>query len=113
MNDNMKADLKLIRMRNSLDPKRFYKAPEKLRAIFHVGTVIEGPGEYETSRIEKKGRHLSILDEALHDGQLQNYSKRKYLKIQMKRASRKKMHKSIGCSRKAERNKSLKLRRLF
>ena len=75
MDDDMKSDLRLIRMRNFLDPKRFYKAPDGLRAILHEGTVIEGRGEYR-SRIEKKGRHLSIVDEALYDKKLQSYSKR-------------------------------------
>lgn len=92
MNDDMKADLRLIRMRNFLDPKRFYKAPDGLRAILHEGTVIEGHGEYR-SRIEKKGRHLSIVDEALYDKKLQSYSKRKYEKIQTERSWKRKMYK--------------------
>ena len=91
MNDDMKADLRLIRMRNFLDPKRFYKAPDGLRAILHEGTVIEGRGEYR-SRIEKKGRHLSIVDEALYDKKLQSYSKRKYEEIQAGRSWKTKMY---------------------
>jgi hypothetical protein len=113
MDHNMKADLRLIRMRNSLDPKRFYKAPEKLRTIFHMGTVIEGPGEYKSSRIERKGRHSSIVDEALHDRELQNYSKRKYLKIQMERSCKTKAYKSVKSGKRVWRNKSAKLRNLF
>ena len=50
-------------MRNYLDPKRFYKAPDKMRAILHVGTVIEGSAEYKSARLTNKQRKQTIVDE--------------------------------------------------
>lgn len=83
MNDNLRRDLKIIQMRNYLDPKRFYKNPDKLRGkILHTGTVIEGKGEYKSSRLTRKERRQSIVGEVLADQQIQNYTKRKYAEIQ-------------------------------
>ena len=39
---DMRADMKMVSMRNYLDPKRFYKNPDKMKKVLGVGTVIEG-----------------------------------------------------------------------
>ena len=41
---------------------RFYKNPDKLRTVLHVGTVIEGPSEYKSSRMTNKERKQTIAD---------------------------------------------------
>ena len=110
MDDKMKADLRLIRMRNYLDPKRFYKAPDRMRTILHVGTVMEGLGEYKSLRIKKKDRRSSIVDEALCDRELRDYSKRKYMEIQEKKVNKIKMYKYIGQMRES---KGTKVRKLY
>ena len=48
MTDELKRDLRLLRLRGAMDTKRFYKKAEKGRFPdrFAIGTVIEGPGEY-------------------------------------------------------------------
>ena len=109
MDDKMKADLRLIRMRNYLDPKRFYKAPDRMRTILHVGTVMEGLGEYKSSRIKKKDRRSSIVDEALCDRELRDYSKRKYMEIQEKKVNKIKIYKCIEKMRESEGTKVRKL----
>lgn len=83
----------MIQMRNYLDPKRFYKNPDKVGKVLHVGTVIEGPSEYFSSRMTKKERKQTIVEEILGDQTLKNYSKRKYEEIQVEKNNKKRMFK--------------------
>jgi hypothetical protein len=80
-------------MRNYLDPRRFYKAPDKMKAILHVGTVIEGPSEYKAGKLNKKERQQTIADEVLYNRRLNEYSKRKYGEIQAEKSDKRKMYK--------------------
>lgn len=72
-------------MRNVLDPKRHYKkdngkaqAPE----FSQVGTIIEGPTEYYSSRILNKDRKKTFVEEVLAAEEEQGRFKRKYNDIQ-------------------------------
>jgi hypothetical protein len=82
MDEDIKRDLKVISMRNHLDPKRFYKNPDKPGKILHVGTVIEGRGEYKSSRLTRRERKQTIVEEVLADKSLKNYTKKTFLKYQ-------------------------------
>jgi Fcf2 pre-rRNA processing len=73
---------------------RFYKNPDKMGKVLHVGTVIEGPSEYFSSRLSRKERKQTIVEEILGDKSLKDYSKRKYSEIQIEKSSKKKMFKS-------------------
>ncbi len=44
----MKRDLRLLRLRGVMDPKRFYKSADqtKFPKYFQFGTVVEGPTEF-------------------------------------------------------------------
>ena len=107
MDEKLKRDLSIIRMRNYLDPKRydhwtiyilifiteitllqyrFYKNPDKQRPIVHIGTVIEGPAEYKSSRLTNRERKQSLVDEILADSKIRDYTKRKYMDIQQENA---------------------------
>ena len=46
--DELKRDLRLLRLRGTMDTKRFYKKADKGKfpTKFAVGTVIEGPTEF-------------------------------------------------------------------
>ncbi|PWY71501.1 nucleolus protein required for cell viability [Aspergillus sclerotioniger CBS 115572] len=63
-----RRDLQLLRMRSVLDPKRHYKKeggkahPPKYS---QVGTIIEGPTEFFSSRIAKRDRKKTFVEEAL------------------------------------------------
>ena len=48
--DEVKRDLRLLRLRGVMDPKRFYKNPDatKFPTHFAMGTVVEGPGEFNS-----------------------------------------------------------------
>ncbi|PYI10902.1 nucleolus protein required for cell viability [Aspergillus sclerotiicarbonarius CBS 121057] len=64
----LKRDLQLLRMRSVLDPKRHYKkegGKAHIPQYSQVGTIIEGPTEFFSSRIVKKDRKKTFVEEAL------------------------------------------------
>jgi len=103
LDDNLKRDMKMIQMRNYIDPKRFYKNPDKSKAVLHVGTVIEGVGEYKSSRLTNKERKTTILGEILADKQVKQYTKRKYLELQAAKPKRRGGGKKGGGKKKGKR----------
>ena len=57
LTEQVRHDLRAVRMRGALDPKRFYKSHDYNASRFvQVGTVIEGREEYTTARLSKKER---------------------------------------------------------
>ncbi|KAI9923539.1 hypothetical protein ASPWEDRAFT_36229 [Aspergillus wentii DTO 134E9] len=88
-----KRDLQLLRMRSVLDPKRHYKK-ENGKAqppeFSHVGTVIEGPTEFFSSRIAKKDRKKTFVEETLVLEQETRRFESKYFDIQTAKQSGKK-----------------------
>lgn len=80
-------------MRNVLDPKRHYKkengkaqAPE----FSQVGTIIEGPTEYYSSRLLNRERKKTFIEEVLAAEEENGRFKRKYGDIQALKTSGKK-----------------------
>ncbi|CAG8543208.1 19793_t:CDS:2 [Dentiscutata erythropus] len=90
----IKRDLQIIKMRNVLDPKRFYKKDnsKSLPKYFQIGTVIEGPTEFYSSRLSRKERKKTIVDELMADEEAKKYYKRKFLEIQKTKQSGGKKH---------------------
>ncbi|XP_024961513.1 rRNA-processing protein fcf2-like [Cynara cardunculus var. scolymus] len=84
----LKKDLKLLKLRNVIDPKRHYKKGDSKLNIFpkyfQVGTVVEPVSEYFTSRLTKKERKPTLADELLSDQSLKVYRKRKVREIEEK-----------------------------
>ncbi|PVU93678.1 hypothetical protein BB561_003102 [Smittium simulii] len=88
--EQVKRDLQLLKMRNFLDPKRFYKRDSNSQAIpkhFQFGTIIEGPTEFYSSRLTKKQRKDTIVEELMADSKARSYYKKKYGEIQSKKQS--------------------------
>jgi hypothetical protein len=56
-----------------------------------MGTIVESPAEYFSSRIKKKDRKDTIVEELLVDQKSREYFKRKYNEIQEKAVSGGKM----------------------
>ena len=78
--DEVKRDLRLLRLRGVMDPKRFYKSADqtKFPEYFQFGTVVEGPTEFYSGQQHSTSlsvRHtvcrgpafcmLAVLSEAL------------------------------------------------
>ncbi|KAK0319862.1 dTDP-fucopyranose mutase [Friedmanniomyces endolithicus] len=100
----LKRDLQLFKMRNVLDPHRHYKkdggkmqAPE----YSQVGTIIEGPTEFFSGRIENKQRKKTFVEEVLAGEQETGRFKRKYGELQGRKTSGKKaFYKAMKANRK-------------
>jgi hypothetical protein len=80
----IKLDLQLLKMRNVLDRKRHYKKDESkgIPKYFQVGRIVEDKSEYFSSRLTKKERKNTILDEIMDDVSSRQYFKRKFNEIQ-------------------------------
>ena len=100
----LKRDLQLIKMRGVLDPHRHYKKENgKMQApeYSQVGTIVEGPTEYFTGRIENKKRKRTFVEEVLAGEQETHRFKRKYGEYQNKTTSGKKaFYKDLKAKRK-------------
>jgi len=101
----LKRDLQLLKMRNILDPHRHYrkeggkmKAPE----YSQVGTIVQGPTEYFTGRLENKKRKKTFVEEVLAGEQQTKRFKRKYGELQDKKTSGKKaFYQAVKAQRKS------------
>ncbi|KAB8349663.1 hypothetical protein FH972_023682 [Carpinus fangiana] len=91
----LKRDLQLIKMRNVLDPHRHYKK-ESAKApppeFSQVGTLVEGPTEFYSSRLQNSQRKRTLVEEVLEAEQESGRFKRKYGEIQMAKTSGRKGH---------------------
>ncbi|THW32235.1 rRNA-processing protein FCF2 [Aureobasidium pullulans] len=91
----LKRDLQLLKMRNVLDPHRHYKKDGgKMRPpeYSQVGTIVEGPTEYFSGRLNNKDRKKTFVDEVLSSEKDTGRFKRKYGDIQTSKTSGKKSY---------------------
>ncbi|XP_078605055.1 deoxynucleotidyltransferase terminal-interacting protein 2-like [Branchiostoma floridae x Branchiostoma japonicum] len=81
-----KNDLDVLKMRKVLDPKRFYKKNDReaYPKYFQMGTVEDSPADFYRSRVPKKDRKATIVDELLADAEFRKYNKKKYSDVQEK-----------------------------
>eukprot|EP00522_Entomoneis_paludosa_P005448 CAMPEP_0172474488 /NCGR_PEP_ID=MMETSP1065-20121228/69384_1 /TAXON_ID=265537 /ORGANISM="Amphiprora paludosa, Strain CCMP125" /LENGTH=425 /DNA_ID=CAMNT_0013232671 /DNA_START=63 /DNA_END=1340 /DNA_ORIENTATION=+ len=80
--DEVKQDMALIRNRNYLDPKKFYKSADTTdQGKVQVGTVVEGSTEFYSSRLTKKQRRNNLVEEIMADPSSSDYAKKKYKKM--------------------------------
>ncbi|KAI1457168.1 Fcf2-domain-containing protein [Annulohypoxylon moriforme] len=91
----LKKDLQLLRMRDVLDTKRFYRK-DSLRSLVpefsSVGTIVEGPTDFYNARLTKKERKRTLLEEVLETEDITRKFKNKYGQIQETKTSGKKGH---------------------
>ncbi|XP_014622228.1 rRNA-processing protein fcf2-like [Glycine soja] len=82
----LQKDLKLLKLRAALDPKRHYKKGDSksktLPKYFQVGTVVDSPLDFFSGRLTKKKRKARLADEVLSDQNLAAYRKRKVREIE-------------------------------
>ncbi|XP_016151517.1 deoxynucleotidyltransferase terminal-interacting protein 2-like isoform X1 [Sinocyclocheilus grahami] len=89
LTEEFKNDLKALKMRSAMDPKRFYKKNDRegFPKYFQVGTVVDNPVDFYSSRIPKKQRKRTIVEELLADAEFRSYNKRKYQEIMAEKAA--------------------------
>ncbi|KAI1265084.1 Fcf2 pre-rRNA processing-domain-containing protein [Xylariaceae sp. FL1019] len=90
----LRKDLQLLKMRDVLDPKRFYKKDNSrgVPEFSQVGTFIPGPTDYFNSRMTKKERKRTLLEDVLDTEDMNRKFKSKYGEIQAAKTSGKKGH---------------------
>jgi hypothetical protein len=87
MTDELKKDIHILKSRGVLDPKRHYKKETFVQPkFFQMGTVIEGPTEYYSSRLNRKERKERIVEELVEDNEQRMYFKKKFLEVQDKKS---------------------------
>ncbi|KAL7884871.1 hypothetical protein AOLI_G00076410 [Acnodon oligacanthus] len=89
LTEDLRNDLKALKMRSAMDPKRFYKKNDRegFPKYFQVGTVVDNPADFYHSRIPKKQRKRTIVDELLADAEFRSFNKRKYHEIMAEKAA--------------------------
>ncbi|KAF7837638.1 DNA binding protein [Senna tora] len=84
----LQKDLKLLKLRGAIDPKRHYKKGDSksksLPKYFQVGTVVASAEEFFSGRLTKKERKATLADELLSDNNFSAYRKRKVQEIEEK-----------------------------
>ncbi|XP_068694994.1 uncharacterized protein [Montipora foliosa] len=91
----IEQDMKIMKMRNVLDKKRHYKKNDTkaLPKYFQIGTIVEGSADFYSSRIPKRQRKSTLIDELLSDAEFRRCNKKKYLEIQAaKQSGRKRVY---------------------
>ncbi|KAM6921122.1 deoxynucleotidyltransferase terminal-interacting protein 2 [Xenentodon cancila] len=91
MTQELKGDLQVLKMRGSLDPKRFYKKNDRdgFPKYFQVGTVVDSPVDFYHSRIPKKERKRTMVEELLVDAEFRQQNKKRYQHIMTEKAAHK------------------------
>ncbi|KAK6970800.1 deoxynucleotidyltransferase terminal-interacting protein 2, partial [Biomphalaria glabrata] len=82
IDEKIKNDMKLIRMKGVLDPKRFYKHNDI--KLYQMGTVMDEGTDFYSSRLTKKQRKQNLVEELMADADIRQYNKRKYAELQQK-----------------------------
>ncbi|KAL5011291.1 hypothetical protein ScPMuIL_009842 [Solemya velum] len=83
-NSERKNDLLVLQMRKALNPKQFYKGMDHkaLPKYCQFGRIVEDPADFYSSRVPKKQRKKTLVDELLADAEFRKFNKRKYSEIQ-------------------------------
>jgi hypothetical protein len=82
--DEIKTDLRVLRLRSAFDPKQFYKKFDetKFPTNFQMGTVVESSADFYSGRLTNKQRKRTMADEIMHDPHLTLVRKKRFSKIQ-------------------------------
>lgn len=69
LTEELKADLKALKLRNFIYPSRFYKTNDskKLPQFFQVGTIVTDKNDMRTERLTKKESRGGIAQQFLRD----------------------------------------------
>ena len=80
LTEELKADLKALKLRNYIYPNRFYKTPDSknLPQYFQIGTIVTDKNDMRTERLTKKEAKGSLAEQFLKDDEARGFSKKKY-----------------------------------
>ncbi|XP_068628878.1 deoxynucleotidyltransferase terminal-interacting protein 2 [Battus philenor] len=83
INEELKTDLEVLKMRSVMDPKHFYKKNdmEVLPKYFQVGRIEDSALDHVNERLTRRERKRTMVEELLADAEFQKYNKKKYKEI--------------------------------
>ena len=84
---DVRRELEIVKMRNYLNPKRFYKANDSktLPTRFQFGTIISGQFERNSETLTRAERKNTIAESLMHDRKTRKYTKRVFDQVQDER----------------------------
>ena len=91
MTQELKRDLKIIKSRNLIGKGSFSNVSDykkKLPTAVQIGTIVEDKSEFYSSRVPKKMRQKTLVDELSADFDFRKKLKEKFLKIQSSKPKR-------------------------
>lgn len=91
MTEELKRDLKIIKSRNLIGKGQFSNVSDykkKLPSAVQIGTIVEDKSEFYSSRVPKKMRQKTLVDELAADFDFRKKLKEKFLKIQSSKPKR-------------------------
>ena len=91
MTEELKRDLKIIKSRNIIGKGQFSNVSDykkKLPSAVQIGTIVEDKTEYFSSRVPKKMRQKTLVDELAADFDFRKKLKEKFMKIQSSKPSK-------------------------
>ncbi len=90
----LKQDLRVLRMRDVLDTKQFWRKDTRkdfIPKFCHVGTVVDGPLDAHSSdRLTRRARKRTIVEEVLASAEATAKFKSRFSDIQARKQSGKK-----------------------
>lgn len=91
-------EVEAMRLRNQMDPKRFYKKDEGegkgikgLPKYFALGTILPDPTPFASSNpanLPKSARKRTLVDELVDDAEAKSYAKKKFKELQTVRGAK-------------------------
>lgn len=88
----LQAELRALRLRAAIDPKRHYRSGEKPAdtPYIQVGTVIDDPSDFysaDTHRTSRRAKKRSLVDTLLRDEQARQYYRARFTQLQQRASS--------------------------
>ncbi|XP_039288363.1 deoxynucleotidyltransferase terminal-interacting protein 2 [Nilaparvata lugens] len=86
MTREVQNDLRVLHMRQVLDPKHFYKKNDikGLPKYFQVGKYVDSPTDFYSARLSKKERKNTIVEELMADAEFMKFNKKKHKERKIK-----------------------------
>ncbi|KAF8650165.1 hypothetical protein AX16_005399 [Volvariella volvacea WC 439] len=91
-------EVEALRLRNQLDPKRFYRKDEGegkgikgLPKHFAIGTIVSTTGPFGTrtsDNLSRAERKRTLVDELIDDAEAKRYAKKKFSELQASRTAK-------------------------
>ncbi|CDU24743.1 uncharacterized protein SPSC_04576 [Sporisorium scitamineum] len=82
--EQLRREVQALRLRNALDPKRFYRASAKNQAMpkfAQLGKIIASPLEPKAV-LSRQERGRTVVEELIRDAEAASYAKRKFVESQ-------------------------------